>query len=81
MKQVLDLQDGMDPECDCIACLRILGSMENGLLIYMMAQHLVASYGGVTRCIIPHPALLPIWKGHHASVFCHHVWTLIRVKP
>ena len=27
---------------DCIACLENLGSMANGLLIWMMAQHLVA---------------------------------------
>ena len=27
---------------NCIACLEDLGSMGNGLLIYMMAQHLVA---------------------------------------
>ena len=35
-----DLLDEMHCECDCIACLEDLGSMGNGLLIYMMAQHL-----------------------------------------
>ena len=50
--------------------------MENGLLIYMIAQHLVASHGGVTRCITPDSALLPTWKDIMlaSSATMHHLY-------
>ena len=32
-----------------------------------ISEHLVASHGGVTRCITPDPALLPIWKDYPAT--------------
>ena len=35
-------QELLSQVMNCIACLEDLGSMGNGLLIYMMAQHLVA---------------------------------------
>ena len=41
--------------------------MGNGLLIYVMAQHLLASHGGVIRCITPDPALLTTWKNCPAT--------------
>ena len=55
--QMLDLLDGMGPECDCIAYLEDLGSIANRLLIYRMVQHNE-----------PDPATSPLARGHNQAV-------------